>query len=74
MLANWVPGTVLAVAVVAAIVVMALPVQVLEFARYATAVERPFVVPERSIPIPVDPALVYPGWCQPATTPICQEV
>ena len=46
-----------------------------DFARAATmAVERSFVVPERSTPIPVDPALVHPGWCQPSSAPICQEI
>jgi hypothetical protein len=44
------------------------------FARHAMAIERPFLVPKRSTPILVDPALVHPGWCQPATAPICQEI
>jgi hypothetical protein len=60
-----------------AVVVLALPVPepgVESFARYDMAFEMPFSVPRRSIPIPVDPALVHPGWCQPATDPICQEI
>jgi hypothetical protein len=70
-------GAALTVMMAAIIIRLALPVPVPgvdSFARYAMAVERPFLVPERSIPIPVDPALVHPGWCQPATAPICQEI
>ena len=70
---SWVPGTVLTVATAAALIVMAFPEPIpdVDFAR---AVETPFSVPERSVPIPVHPALVHPGWCQPAAAPICQEI
>ena len=69
-------GAALTMTMAAIIIRLALPVPdpgVDSFARYA-AVERPFLVPERSIPIPVDPVLVHPGWCQPATASICQEI
>ena len=61
--------------VMAAIIIrLALPVPdgSTDFAHMAF--EMPFSVPKRSIPIPVHPALVHPGWCQPANDPICQEI
>jgi hypothetical protein len=70
-------GAALTTMMAAIIIRLALPVPDVgadSFARYAMAVERPFLVPERSIPILVDPALVHPGWCQPATASICQEI
>ena len=76
-MARVTPGTVLAVATAAVIVALALSEPNPgsdSFARYDMAFEMPFSVPKRSIPIPVDPALVHPGWCQPATDPICQEI
>jgi len=69
-------GAALTILMAAIIIRLALPVpdRGTDFARDAMAFERPFLVPERSTPIPVDPALVHPGWCQPATAPICQEI
>jgi hypothetical protein len=69
---SWVPGTVLTVATAAALVGMALPEPDDSFER--AAFEAPFSVPKRADPIPVHPALVHPGWCQPATALICQEI
>jgi hypothetical protein len=43
----------------------------------ATDFARPgpdYFVPEPSIRAPLDPTHVYPGWCRPATAPICQEI
>jgi hypothetical protein len=70
-------GAALTMMMAAIIIHCALPVSdrgTDSFARDAMALETPFLVPERSVPIPVDPALVHPGWCQPATAPICQEI
>jgi hypothetical protein len=67
-------GAALTFMVAAIIIRFAVPERGIDFARHDMAFEMPFSVPKRSIPIPVDPALVHPGWCQPATAPICQEV
>jgi hypothetical protein len=76
-IARVTPGTVLAVATAAVIVALAFSEPSPgsdSLAQPGIHFERHFLVPERSIPIPVDPALVHPGWCQPATAPICQEI